>query len=166
MNHFEVILSVDKMLKDIGVVHWLSFGTLLGIHREGGPIKGDNDIDFDCYAEDMEKNLSKIAWGLDKLGYKVKIWPEFKKIKIIAKSKHAEVAIAGFRKKGAYRIRNKWRIPEEYFTNVGYIEYKGVQFRCHYPIGQYLAWVYSDWETPMPKHLGNKLYKKKVLRKC
>ncbi len=161
--YLDMILEVDSILKECKVPYWLAFGTVLGFHREGEVIKNDSDIDFDCYAKDLKKNFTRIARALKDKGYKVRHIKEYNKIKIAGRKGKIDIGIAGFRKRGKYRIRNKWRIPAKYFGN-GTIEYEGQRFRCHSPIEGYLEWVYSNWKTPMKKKLGNRLYTKKVLR--
>ncbi len=162
--YLDMILEVDSIFKKCKIPYWLAFGTVLGFHREGEVIKNDSDIDFDCYAEDLKKVFKYIVRALKDKGYKVRYVKEYKKMKIAGRKGNVDVGIAGFRKKGKYRIRNKWRIPVKFFTNYDRIEYEGHKFRCHGPIESYLGWVYSDWKTPMKKKLGNKVYTKKVLR--
>ena len=42
----ELFAAANGLLRGGGVDYWLVFGTLLGHHREGGLIPGDQDIDF------------------------------------------------------------------------------------------------------------------------
>jgi len=40
-----LLVDISSTLRDIGVTHWVDFGCLLGIHRDGDLIVYDNDID-------------------------------------------------------------------------------------------------------------------------
>jgi|GEM_PF-853035 len=51
----ELYETCDDFLRRVGARYFLDYGTLLGFHREGDIIKGDNDIDFGVFAEDFER---------------------------------------------------------------------------------------------------------------
>lgn len=165
MTNLAVMLEIDKIFKDIKLQYWISFGTLLGLYRDKDIIKGDNDIDYSCLSGELLRKHKLLIRALKKKRYKIREISEKKKYKIIATKRGAPLAvgIAGFRAKGKYRIRNKWRIPTKYFGK-GTVTYKNHKFPCHSPIKAYLSWVYSNWKVKMPKSKGNKLYTKKVLR--
>lgn len=164
MNYHKTMKEVVSVFKELKIQYWISFGTLLGLYREKDIIKGDNDLDFCCYTEDLKKVYPQFKKKLKKLDYKIKGIRDIKKIKLIGVKEGINIAVAGFRKKGEYRVRNKWAIPAKFFTTYGTILYKGDKFRCNYPIEEYLEWIYSDWKTPMGAELGDDLYKEKVLR--
>jgi len=165
VNHEHALVETDKILRAAGVPYWISFGTLLGFYREGGVIQGDNDLDFCCKTEDLLGKEKMVARGLRKLNFKTKVHSAKKKLRVIGVCGDIEVAVAAFQKKGAYRVRNTWRMPAHFFEYPGKIVCYGREYPCHSPIEEYLEWVYSDWKTPMPKHLGRALYTNLVLRK-
>lgn len=49
-----LFVVLNTFLKDSDVPHWVSFGTMLGLHRENGLIQHDIDIDFSCEEEHYE----------------------------------------------------------------------------------------------------------------
>jgi len=165
MNCEQALVETDRILRAAKIPYWISFGTLLGFYREGGVIPGDNDVDFCCKTESLLGKEKQVARALRKIGFKTKVHGEEKKLKVIGICEGVEVAIAAFRKKGVYRMRNTWRIPSRFFADPGKIVCYGREYPCHAPIEKYLEWVYSDWKTPMAKHLGRAIYTKLVLRK-
>lgn len=50
---------VNQFLTEAEVEYFITFGTLLGYHREGDIIKGDEDIDFATFVPHYEKLLSR-----------------------------------------------------------------------------------------------------------
>lgn len=156
--------DVDSVFKAANVRYWLAFGTVLGFYRDGDVIDGDDDVDYSCDMNEMWGNRKRLKKRLRLIGFVPKMLEDKKKLKIIAKRGDVTIAMAGFWKDGKHRYRNKWRIPDAFFKG-GTINYKGCDFPCHSPIEKYLEWVYYDWKTPMPKHLGLRLYTQNVLRK-
>ena len=165
MNRLEDMIFARDLLAECGVESWLAFGTLLGLYREGGLIKGDNDIDFVVKMEQFtDSAIKKISKRMKREGYSVKVkWEKKKKI-IICKKNELDIAIAGFWVNGNYRLRRTWKIPDRFFSD-GTIQYKGHTFQCHSPIEEYLAYIYSNWSVPAPKSDGRKLYNEACLRK-
>jgi hypothetical protein len=50
----EIYEVCDDFMRRLDVRYFLDYGTLLGYHREGDIIKGDNDIDFGVFADDAD----------------------------------------------------------------------------------------------------------------
>ncbi len=65
----EVLIKASKVLNRIGVSHWLEFGTLLGIVRDGQLIKHDFDLDLGVFIEDYDVRI-KEAFLADGFEYK------------------------------------------------------------------------------------------------
>jgi hypothetical protein len=63
-------LAVDlfHVLNETRVQYWADFGTLLGIHREGDIILGDNDVDV-CVMNVTEQQMHTIGHWMTRLGY-------------------------------------------------------------------------------------------------
>ncbi|MFS1443839.1 MULTISPECIES: LicD family protein [Vibrio] len=56
LSGFDGALSeIDANFSDHKIEFWAMFGTLLGLHRDGGPIKHDLDIDIGVWIEDRSK---------------------------------------------------------------------------------------------------------------
>ncbi len=53
-----VLGAATDVLKSIGVFHWLEFGTLLGVIRDGKLIAHDTDIDFGVFLEDQSPRIA------------------------------------------------------------------------------------------------------------
>jgi len=62
-----VLHIASKALSDIGVFHWLEFGTLLGVIRDGKLIAHDTDLDFGVWLEDSSEAISS---ALVRAGFK------------------------------------------------------------------------------------------------
>ena len=67
----------SKMLHKNKIEHFVFFGTLLGLTRDGKPIKGDDDIDFYVNKKDFDKVHNAIL----SLGFRINhnIWPNHTK---------------------------------------------------------------------------------------
>lgn len=67
----------SKLLHKEEIEHFVFFGTLLGLTRDGMPIKGDDDIDF--YVN--KKDFDKVCIALLHVGIKINhnIWPNHTK---------------------------------------------------------------------------------------
>lgn len=49
----ELFAASSAWLQSLGVAHWLTYGTLLGWHRDHDLIPGDLDVDFGLWARDF-----------------------------------------------------------------------------------------------------------------
>jgi len=56
----EALFRIDDAFREIGIVYWLEFGTLLGAVRDRGFIEHDNDIDLACFFDDFKQEHEKI----------------------------------------------------------------------------------------------------------
>jgi hypothetical protein len=61
-----VLHAACRVLNEAGVFHWLEFGTLLGVVRDGRLIAHDTDIDFGVFIEDRSE---RIARAFQKAGF-------------------------------------------------------------------------------------------------
>lgn len=69
-DFISIFTRIHKVLNELQIEYWLSFGTLLGYIREGKQIEGDSDLDFGCTSNAMdvlEKNIDLIY----KQGFKI-----------------------------------------------------------------------------------------------
>ncbi len=143
--------EVCNFLKKKGIRHWLSSGTLLGIHRDGKFLKGDTDLDIGIRGEDAESWLPEIP------GYELRYtkWYKDKIFQTVFRS-HRSIAIdlMWFWEDGD-KIVNKnsggtWVKPKDKFEHLSEITFKEVTYPCPEP-EWYLKNRFIDWETPMPK---------------
>lgn len=65
----EVLINASQLLDEIGVFHWLEFGTLLGVVRDGKLIKHDSDLDLGVFISDYNP---KIKEAFVKAGFEYK----------------------------------------------------------------------------------------------
>ena len=50
-----MIHAFDKVMEELGIPHWLDYGTLLGAYRRGGVLPWDHDGDVGFLREDIER---------------------------------------------------------------------------------------------------------------
>jgi len=62
-----VLFIASKALSEIGVFHWLEFGTLLGVIRDGKLIAHDTDLDFGVWLKDSSDAIPE---AMVKAGFK------------------------------------------------------------------------------------------------
>ena len=55
----KLLCAARDVFSKHGISWWLIHGTLLGAHREGGIIEGDNDIDYGLWEEDYVELVQK-----------------------------------------------------------------------------------------------------------
>lgn len=141
---------------------WLGMSALLGIYREGDLIERDEDVDFFCFAEELQNKHVIIINRLLKNGFSVRGYKN--KGRIIAYKDGEEMALMGHFKKGPYRWFKNRRVPERFFSN-GCIVYKEKDYPCMFPIEEYLEWQYKNWKKPYYGDPGKRdkyMNKKKV----
>lgn len=54
-----VLQAACNVLNGAGVFHWLEFGTLLGVIRDGRLIAHDTDIDFGVFLDDQSEHIAE-----------------------------------------------------------------------------------------------------------
>jgi len=62
------LIKFSKELKKNKIEHFIFFGTLLGLIRDGGPIEGDDDVDFyvnQIYYKRIRDLLASLGFNLD-----------------------------------------------------------------------------------------------------
>jgi hypothetical protein len=65
------LVAIDYALEKLGLTYWASCGTMLGLHRHGGFIKWDYDIDIQMESDDFLKNIDKINEIMRPIGYQL-----------------------------------------------------------------------------------------------
>lgn len=59
VNGSEVLIKASKVLESLDVHHWLEFGTLLGVIRDGELIKHDFDLDLGVFIDDYDPRIKE-----------------------------------------------------------------------------------------------------------
>lgn len=74
-------ISAFTSLNETGIPYWVDFGTLLGIHREGDIILGDNDVDV-CVLEPSEEDMRRLGEHVNQRGYDFRylVWSSISRI--------------------------------------------------------------------------------------
>ena len=128
-------LAGDRLLNDYFAVcrslkidSFLLYGTCLGFVREGGYIKGDNDIDVGIL-----NGIWELAAALCNAGF----------IHIVTVRDNSH-----FIKYGV--LLDVWfDFPDKkYFRAFDKILYKGASYSVPHPVKDFLAFSYGDWQTP------------------
>lgn len=121
-----VLEEWDDVCKEMGIKHMLILGTCLGMVRDKGYIKGDNDIDV--WIE--QKNIEKLKTLMRKRNYKLgKHW---------GTNQH-------FRKEGV--LLDVWW-DSDFPNPLDEITYNGRVYNVPHPIEEYLKKCYGDWKIP------------------
>lgn len=139
--------SADKALfefadiaEKLGITWFLALGTCLGMVRDGGYIKGDNDIDLGvvCLQETLAGLLKNLAAHGFKLG-KTFLNP-------------GDELNRHFYKYGVlldvfFAFRDD---TTPFLNSFAKVKYCGREFNVPYPVDDYLKSEFGDWRTPRP----------------
>lgn len=68
-NGLDLLVEIQNILYDLGIVNFADFGTLLGIVRENRLLEHDLDLDIGVFASENEKHI--IRKVLERKGYKL-----------------------------------------------------------------------------------------------
>lgn len=134
----KILKEWDNICKELNIEHYLLYGTCLGIVRDGGYIKGDNDIDVGVRCP--EDTFLKLIERLSKSGFTTKKADFF--------NKH-------FYKKEILLDIHK-SSPKSLTSLFDKVTYNGRVYNIPHPIEEYLKCRYGDWRTPKPKNRQNK----------
>ena len=140
----EMLETWDNICNELNIPHMLIYGTCLGFYRDGGFIKGDNDIDVRvlCNREKWDELTRK----LDEKGIKKTNPPKgfaFRKYGLLMCIERSE-------KVGIVVFENGWEymLPPLYHE-FDTVEYKGRKYNVPHPIEKYLEIRYGkDWRVP------------------
>jgi hypothetical protein len=74
-SDLEQVAEVGQMIDDAGISWWVSYGTLLGLVRDGGLIPWDGDVDLSCWAQphgwaNLQSGLERNGWTVDVRSYR------------------------------------------------------------------------------------------------
>ena len=162
---FENLKDFRDAADEVGVKYWLCEGLLLGLHRDGGPIKGDED-DTDVGIEDIndEKRI-KFVKALNKRGLETFIRGDEKRDRIMCHGKLSAIQVGrGGNRLDIMVMREEngvvWTaggsdehryylvFPPKFFRKQGEIVWKGEVFKTVHDIEGFLDYKYREWWIP------------------
>lgn len=130
----KILEEFDDIAKSLNIRHFLFFGTCLGMVRDKGYIKGDNDIDVGvlCSKEDfsrLEKRLLENGFieaeefpcnqHFRKNNIQIDIW---------------------------YRLGSE---DKEFLKSFDKVTYNGRTYNIPHPVEDYLKYRYGNWRVPL-----------------
>jgi methionyl-tRNA formyltransferase len=151
---FENLKSIKKIMDKIGIDFWLTFGTLLGVVRDGDFISYDHDTDIAASSSDLISNFDALKESFISNGFVFRRDDDCENgLKIRVYRDKQDCCIEGFingsLEDEEYLISKTFKFPRKYFENYGTINFKGVTFKAPYPVEDYLSFVYRDWKNPI-----------------
>lgn len=67
----QIAVDTSSALKEIGITHWLDWGTLLGAYRFAAPMPYDDDVDFGLLRNEYEAHKEELSQKLAEKGYDI-----------------------------------------------------------------------------------------------
>ena len=169
--------EIQKVFDKFGVRLFLTYGALLGIHRQGNFIPHDDDIDLSIIDPIDYQTRKKIGHTLQDIGYEVQpisfnICGRFevaengyngdKETGIIVCQKRIRTTLFFFKLEDCpihgqdYTCWPKYGsgrlifTPAHFFEKPGTLKFKGKKYLTPSPIDEYLHFMYgADWKTPI-----------------
>jgi len=142
--------EIRDILNDLGILYYVTHGTLLGAIRDGDFIKWDWDVGISLKTEDVLPKFGRLISQLRKNGFELKSYNSGKThLKINALKYGARYELIGFFKLGNMRYRRGFRYPGELFGEGTKITLRGETYRTVNQPEVYLEWMYGDWRTPL-----------------
>lgn len=153
-NHFILVLS--DILKEIP--HYFTFGTLLGIARDGRLIPWDDDIDLAIFEEDLEKIKERLLENVNRFEEILKIemyTREQSNGDIIAimidcyedEEKLFNISLDTIFIEGDNARQDLNDTPLHYFIGKDEILFEGHKINVPKNYEEYLTYTYGDWRT-------------------
>ena len=145
------LLEVGGILDFVGVPFFLTYGTCLGVYRDGRLIAHDEDIDLGALAEHVTPVASALAERFAEAGFGVRVitnpcgYPRA----IVIRRGADHVDIAGFIRNGGSRFSPStynncsYVYPAAMLETTEWIDYLGREWRVPSPIEKYLALQYG-----------------------
>jgi len=158
---FNNLLDFHKAAENAGVKYWLCEGLLLGIYRDGGPIKGDED-DTDVGIELIgEKKRKKFILELKKrglepcnLGGKIRdkncVEGRLESIQVCRDGNRIDISLVRDSGEIQYMVSKDYHLvfPGKFFSGDNTIEWKGKTFNTVNNIVDFLEYKYRNWKIP------------------
>ncbi|OEF97718.1 LicD family protein [Desulfuribacillus alkaliarsenatis] len=153
---------LDQFEKN-NIKHFIDFGALLGIVREGDFISWDDDIDIAIYASDFDKVAEILKNNIYKNSIDSSVqWEGFLAynksddsaisidltIKDNQPIKKFSINISAIYFDEEHAITGVNHAPKHHFTQYEKINYFGKQIRVPYEYESYLEFTYGNWRQP------------------
>ena len=151
---FDNLLDIKEIMDSVGIVFWLTFGTLLGAVRDKDFISFDHDTDISASSLDLITNFDILKNRFILKHFIFRDESDDNGLKIRVYRNKQACCIEGFIDNSGdkeYLYSKNFRWPRKYFDNYGVIDFKGTTFRIPSPAKNYLSFIYKDWETPIKK---------------
>ena len=148
----EGLVQIKKILDKIGVINYLSSGTLLGAVRDGDFIPWDWDVQMYLITENAYPLRFKINNLLRNAGFVIhKFVDDEDGLKWDVRRDGVIFELTSWYLKGKWRYRKKksMRVPAYLFNGVYEINFKNLNYRTLNPPEEYLKFCYDDWRTPV-----------------
>ena len=146
------LIILKKILDNIGVINYLSSGTLLGAVRDNDFIPWDWDVQMYLKMEDAYPLRHKISKSLSVGGFTIhKFNDSNDSLKWDVRREGAIFELTAWYLQGKWRYRKKksMRVPSYLFEGEYNINFKGLNYRTLNPPEEYLEFCYGDWKTPI-----------------
>jgi hypothetical protein len=146
------LIILKKILDSIGVINYLSSGTLLGAVRDNDFIPWDWDVQMYLITENAYPLRYKITKLLEDSGFTIHKFNDSEdSLKWDARKQEAIFELTAWYLQGKWRYRKKksMRVPSYLFEGEYNINFKGLNYRTLNPPEEYLEFCYGDWKTPI-----------------
>ena len=156
--------DVSNVISELNFKAYFANGVLLGAYRDNDFIKWDDDIDFDCLADDFMEHCDELKNRFTELGYIVYLNKEFGKAKMNIYRNLEKISFdVLFDLDDDYYFRFKYKWPKSLYAKTEIINFKGIEFICPSPIENYLIHCYgTDWNVPKSSHDKNLTFSREV----
>ena len=146
------LIILKKNLDSIGVINYLSSGTLLGAIRDNDFIPWDWDVQMYLITENAYPLRYKITKLLEDSGFTIHKFNDSEdSLKWDVRKQEAIFELTAWYLQGKWRYRKKksMRVPSYLFEGEYNINFKGLNYRTLNPPEEYLEFCYGDWKTPI-----------------
>lgn len=154
----ERLSELIQILNSLSIRHWIDGGTLLGAIREGGFIKGDNDIDLGVYDWELIPQLSKLKLILQERGWIIDRCISHDVVSIYSKDRPSVgIDIWRFNRKFNgrqiifyhYGWKGYFRFPDSVIADIRPYTFLGIATNVPSRPERYLEELYGKgWKTP------------------
>jgi hypothetical protein len=140
------LADIHEAFTAAGVEFWLRDGTALGLHRDGGLIPWDDDIDLGIWAADVPKAEELMA------GPRLRGFVLYKRspfcLGYLRSLETVELVASGFDPPP----NDYERVLDSFFRDLGTCTFRGRCYRIPRRIEKYLEFSYGPrWRTPDPR---------------
>lgn len=146
------LIILKKNLDSIGVINYLSSGTLLGAIRDNDFIPWDWDVQMYLITENAYPLRYRIIKLLEDSGFMIHKFNDSEdSLKWDIRREGAIFELTAWYLQGKWRYRKKksMRVPSYLFEGEYNINFKGLNYRTLNPPEEYLEFCYGDWKTPI-----------------